>query len=290
MLKFLPRQIQDGLAYINQQFLYEIRLRAECPTTVNYKGRYQYLSIRGITNVAEKAIWATSEMIEDCVFKAGKYSIYAVEDQIKQGFITAEDGERIGIAGEYVYDHGKPIAIRNFTSLCIRVPHEVLGCGEIFYNICMSDKVKNILLISSPGLGKTTILRDVARLLSERTHKNILICDERGEIAAGKRGNNCDVLKFADKATGFEAGIRALKPDVFITDEISEKDCEAIKKAISAGVYVLASAHFSSIECVEAPFFPLFDCYVLLDSQEIGKIKAIYNAQKELLYDGKYYD
>ena len=251
---------------------------------INYFGEYKFLSVLGITDQKEKAIWCTSDMIEDCIYRAGQYSIYSVEEQIKQGFITAANGERIGLAGEYVSEKGKAITIRNFTSIFIRVPHIVVGSGETFYRICMSDIAKNVLLISAPGLGKTTILRDVARILSDKTQKNILLCDERGELGVGTLGISCDVLKFADKATAFESGIRAMRPDILITDEISDLDCQSIKRAIYAGVRVVASAHFSDIEHVISPFYPLFDRYVLLDGNEIGKIKAVYDEQKRLIY------
>ena len=104
-----------------------------------------------------------------------------------------------------------------------------------------------------------------------------MICDERGEISAGDTGATCDVLKYADKNTAFEAGIRAMRPDVVITDELSLIDCNAIEKAVFAGIKVIASAHFSEMERIQKPFLGLFERYVLLDEQEIGKIKAVYD-------------
>lgn len=140
--------------------------------------------------------------------------------------------------------------------------------------------------MSAPGLGKTTLLRDVARILSQKTMKNILICDERGEIAVGDLGATCDILRYADKATAFEVGIRTMRPDIIITDEISAHDCLAIQKAMYAGVCVIASAHFGNIEYLQAPFYPLFERYVLLDYNQIGRITAVYNEKKELIYSG----
>lgn len=235
------------------------------------------MSDYGITDHADKALQCTASDIADTVYRAGKYSVYSVEEQIKKGFLTAEKGERIGLAGEYVFEKGQPLAIRNFTSLCIRVPHEIVGCGMEIYQSCMRDKVRSILIMSAPGLGKTTILRDLGRILSEKTLKNVLICDERGEISAGEVGQSCDVMLFSDKRTAFESGIRAMRPDIIITDELSASDCEAVEKAISAGIAVVASAHFSDIRAVQAPFSGLFERYVLLERKEIGKIRAIYD-------------
>ncbi len=279
MLKFLPLRIKTALEKINLSYLYEIRIRAEKPIRINYGGNYEYLSDFGITEHRHRAIICTLSDIDDIVFKAGKYSVYSVEEQLKKGFITAEHGERIGISGEYVFEKGQPFALRNFTSLCIRVPHEIKGCGAEIYKLCMSDRVQSVLLMSSPGLGKTTILRDLSRILSEKTQKNILICDERGELSVGDIGDTCDVLRFSDKSNAFEAGIRAMRPEIIVTDELSFQDCSALERAIAAGITVLASAHFSDMQYVRAPFTHLFDRYVLLDECNIGKIKRIYNRE-----------
>ncbi len=281
MLNFLSEKIKMAVANHNLQSLYEIRIRVNQPVSVLYGGRYFFLSEYGITSHPEKAIRCTSEEIADFVFRAGNYSVYAIEEQIKQGFITTDNGERIGLAGEYVFDKGQPLALRNFSAICIRVPHKVLGCGQTFYDKCMSDRIQNVLLMSSPGLGKTTILRDVVRILSNRTKKNILVCDERGEIAIGDIGDTVDVMKYSDKKTAFEAGIRAMRPDIIVTDEISLEDCVAVRRAISAGINVLASAHFSNIAYVKEPFIPLFDKYVLLKEDKIGEIACIYDNEKK---------
>lgn len=277
MLEFLPQNVKDGLRRLNVERVYEIRLRADKPTTVNYAGEYRYLGEYGLTEHAENAVQCDMDEIANCVFRAGQYSVYSVEEQIKRGYITAVGGERIGLAGEYVLEKGQPLALRNFSSLCIRVPHEVVGCGTGIYQSCMRDRIRSVLIVSPPGLGKTTILRDLSRILSEKTKSNILVCDERGEISAGNTGETCDVLKFVDKTTAFEAGIRAMRPDIMITDELSAVDCNAIEKAIVAGIKVVASAHFSEMSYIKAPFFGLFERYVVLDEREIGKIKGVYD-------------
>lgn len=283
MLEFLPQNVKDGLAKINLNYLYEIRLRAEKPVTVNYQGKYRYLGAYGLTQHREKALITTPEDIADCVFKAGNFSVYSVEEELKQGFLTANSGERIGVSGEYVFEKGQPLSMRRYTSLCIRVPHEVKGCAEEIYKRCMSDTVHNLLLMSSPGLGKTTILRDLSRILSKKTQKNILICDERGEICVGEYGDSCDVIRFCDKERAFTAGIRAMRPEIIITDELSLQDCSALKKAVAAGICVVASAHFSHFRFVEKTFKELFQRYVLLDEEEIGRIKGVYDAKGEEL-------
>lgn len=276
MLEFLPEMIKNAIDFLNYNLIYEIRMRENQPIMVNYFGKYRFLGVRGLTERAENAIRCSKEDIDACIYKAGKYSVYSIEEQIKKGFLTAGNGERIGIVGEYVFDKGQPLTIRNFSSVCIRVPHEIVGAGEQIYNRCMCDKVNNVLIMSPPGLGKTTILRDLGRILSNKTQKNILICDERGEICAGELGFTSDIMKFAEKRYAFENGIRAMRPDIIITDELSEIDCESVKKAIYAGIIVIASAHFASMESISGIFRGLFDYYVLLNTTEIGKIDRIY--------------
>lgn len=277
MLDFLPQYIKNSLKNVNLSHVYEIRMRENKPITLNYLGKYRYLGAVGLTEHREKALLCTGEDIADCIYRAGKYSVYSIEEHIKKGFITAANGERIGLAGEYVFEHGQPLAIRGFTSLCIRVPHEVVGCGNEIYKQCMSDKVRSVLIMSPPGLGKTTILRDLSRILADKTRKNILICDERGEIANGNIGESCDVIRFSDKNTAFEAGIRALRPEIMITDELYANDCQALEKAKAAGICIIASAHFSEMESVPPIFRGLFERFVLLDRQITGKIARIYN-------------
>lgn len=283
MLEFLPKNVKYGLSHLNLKEVYEIRLRADKPVRINYRGRFVYLGEFGITEWAEKAITTSFLDIADCVFRAGNYSVYSVEEEIKQGFLTAEHGERIGLAGEYVFEKGQPLALRNVTSLCIRVPHAVKGCSMEIYQRCMRDRLRNVLIMSPPGLGKTTILRDLCEIISTKTAKNILVCDERGEISAGLSGNTCDVMRFSDKATAFDAGIRAMRPDLIVTDELGDKDGCALEKAVKAGVKVLASAHLSDISYVKPQFLEIFECFVLLRQDNIGMIKNIYNAKGEVI-------
>lgn len=284
MLEFLPKRIKNAVANLNFNGLFEVRLRAEKPVMVNFEGKYCFLGEIGKTNCENNALIATSNEISDCIYKAGNYSVYSVEEQLKQGFITAKGGVRIGLAGEFVFENGRPISLRNVTSLCVRIPHEIYGSGNIVYESCMSDRIRSILISSAPGLGKTTILRDLSRIISEKTKLNILICDERGEISIGNVGKTCDVIKFADKKTAFETGIRTLRPDVIITDELSGDDCLYIEKAFFAGIKILASAHFSAMSYIKPPFFGLFERYIFL-ADEIGNVSRIYDAEGKVCDD-----
>ncbi len=283
MLDFLPKRLQSAVQKINAKYLYELRLRADKPLTVNYGGKYVYLGEYGIEKRAERAITVSEEEIETTVFTAGKFSVYSVEEQIKKGFITAEHGERIGLAGEFVFDKGQALTAKNFTSLCIRVPHEIIGAGQRVYDVCFQDGIKNTLICSPPGQGKTTVLRDLCRLISENYFKNVLVCDERGEIAVGNLGETVDVYVYADKQTAFEAGIRAMRPDVIVCDELSLSDISAVKRGIDGGVKVLASAHIENAESLNIEMQRLFERFVFLSKDEIGKVVGVYGKNLERL-------
>ncbi len=283
MLEFITDNLKNGLKALNINLLYEIRVRVGQPTMVNYGGKYSFLGETGIVQSKENAIVATQKQIEDIVYSAGKFSVYAVEEQMRRGFITADCGERVGLAGEYVYSKGQPLTIRDIRSVCIRVPHEIRDAAKEIFDKCLSKKLQNLLIASPPGFGKTTILRDLARLLSENTRKNILICDERGEIATGDIGITSDVIAYADKKVAFEAGIRAMRPDIIITDEITEEEIAIIKKAISSGIITIASAHFSSFEEIKASKMDIFDRFAVLDGEKMGKLRDIYTKNGELI-------
>lgn len=284
MLEFLSENLKNAIKLLNLKLLFEIRIRAGQPTTVNYNGVYSYLGENGIVKSAQDAVICTKKEVEDMVYSAGNYSVYAVEEQIRQGFISANGGVRVGLAGEYVYTKGQPVTIKNIRSLCIRVPHQIIGSANDVFNVCFSQNYSNLLIISPPGQGKTTILRDIARIFSEKTLKNILICDERGEISMPDTGIMCDIISFSDKKTAFEVGIRAMRPDIIITDEITKEDMPAIKRGIGSGVTTIASAHLKNFNDVLEMEMNIFEKYVVLDDKVIGKLSKVLDKNGECIY------
>ena len=284
MLDFLTENIKRCLKQLDIQKVFELRIRRDMPIRVNYNGSYYYLTENGYSLFKENCEICTQEDIFEMIYAAGEFSLYSVQDQIKQGFITTKNGVRIGLAGEYVFEHGQPLTIRNISSLCIRVPHKIKGCAEEIYEHCFSNNLSSLLITSLPGQGKTTILRDLAENLALINQKNVLICDERGEICNGNHMSMCDIISYADKKTALESGIRAMRPDVIITDELSKEDIIQVKRALASGVFVIASAHLSSMERIKQEGLNLFDYYAILSEKEIGRVSKIYRRDGEEFY------
>ncbi len=261
MLEFLSPRLKEAVSHVDQGHLFELRVRAARPLYGNILGAFVPLGRCGPVKMPQNALHPTQEEVDETLFSACGYSVHAVENELRQGFVTAAEGERVGIAGTFVFEGGRVLSVNGVTSLCIRVPHAVRGCAEEIYRRCLAGGLCSLLLLSPPGWGKTTLLRDLARLVSERTGANVLVSDERGELSAGETGPTSDIIRFADKATAFTAGIRAMRPDLIVTDELLPEDYGAVARAIAGGVSVFASAHLTRFEDVPQK---LFARYVIL--------------------------
>lgn len=242
MLDFLPLRLKNQIISSFKQ-LYEVRIRQDNPTTV--KGS----NGDGLKEV-EIDFRMTKKQIEEVVFALSNYSIYTVEQSLKQGFITSSSGERVGVCGDAVVEKGEIVTFKNFTSLCIRFPNQVVGCSKPFTDNV--DDVKTCLVISPPFHGKTTFIRDLGRVYSDKFNKNVLYVDERDELWANGKfylGKRADVIRNATKSFAFNFGVRSYNPDVIICDELmTEEDCKGVSFALLSGVKVVASAHSNSLE------------------------------------------
>lgn len=278
MLGFCPKETQSAILRLNYHLLYEIRLRKNAPIVVCYAGKYRFLGKSGCTDRAENALQTTAKELEDTLFAASDYSVYSVSEEMKELFITTKEGIRIGIAGTVVYEKEKIHAIREINGLCIRIPHEISGCADRIFRLCLSDRLRNCILLSRPGIGKTTVLRELMRKIRQNyPFKNILLADERGEIALTEE-TGVDVLRFCQKKEAFSFGIRSLRPDLLITDELQPQDYPSVERGIECGLKIIATAHFSG----EIHTFcrPIFERYVLL-GDEIGSEAEIYDENQE---------
>ncbi len=247
-LSFLPSDVKQALSHVNNNFISEIRLRKGQPVIIEYRGEYRYINPSGIADGGIGLI--TAGEIEPILNSATGGCIYNYVEQMKSGFITVGHGVRIGIAGEYVTQGGQVQAIKNLTSLNVRIPHNVIGCADILVKNLFSSCLHSTLLYSKPGFGKTTMLRDLSISLSKLKY-NVLVFDERNEISAidGEGngydlGERVDIVRCHNKKSAISSAIRAMKPQVIITDELyGEEDINAMEYADFCGISIIASTH-----------------------------------------------
>ncbi len=263
ILPMLPKEVSDIIEQAvskNEEGLEEIRLRADKPLMLqNYKREWFVGRDGSLQDSCERSYIVRQEDIKNSLELMSENSIYAYQEEIRNGYITVRGGHRVGLSGRVVTDGSSVRNIKDIAGLNIRISNQVIGCsGKIMkYIIKNSSEIYNTLIISPPQCGKTTILRDVARTLSDGFPKEsfrgvkVGIVDERSEIAAclhgvpqNDVGCRTDVLDGCPKSLGMTMLIRSMSPNVIITDEIgNEGDREAVHCVLNAGVKIVTSAH-----------------------------------------------
>ena len=247
----------------------------------------------------------TKEDMKSMIQRISNYSLYAYEEDIRQGFITIKGGHRIGIAGECVMEKGEVKTIRNISSINIRISNQVIGCSDKLIKYIYSkreNRIFNTIIISPPKCGKTTILRDIARNISNGMSslglygRKVAVIDERSEIGAchfgipqNDIGIRTDILDNCLKREGMIMAIRSLSPEILICDEIGTKgDVEALLMAFNSGVNIITSIHGFTIEDIykRKVLHDLLDnriierAVVLSSGKGVGTIENIYELKE----------
>lgn len=260
VIKFLAPSLREIVAYQATSELEEIRLRLNRPLMIKTRTGFKALSAKGTICTLDSAHKVTAEEFERSLQIITKNSWYAWEPQIQNGYLTVPGGHRVGIGGQAVFANGMLKTIKNISSLNLRQAKQVVGAADRVINqvVPRQQQLLSTLIVSPPGCGKTTLLRDLARQIANGGWQAAII-DERSEIAASYQGQpqldvglQTDILDGYDKLTGAHHALRALAPDVVITDEIGhESDAWILSELARSGVKIIASCHGNSLEQIK---------------------------------------
>lgn len=301
-----PIRILLSKLQIDFEQLQEIRLRIQSPLLILYQNREFYVNEDGSLGKDRKNAYIISKNeIKETIEYISNYSLYAYEEEIKQGFITIQGGHRIGLAGKIIMERDMIKSMKYISFINVRLSHQMKGCADQVLPYIMEDnKVKHTLIISPPRCGKTTLLRDMIRQLSNGTEYfngvTVGVVDERSEIGAcymgvpqNELGVRTDILDCCPKAKGMLMLIRTMSPQVIAVDEIgSREDIEAIEYVMNCGCKLMATVHGSSIEDIRTkPLLReliqerIFERYIILNNREkVGMVTEIFDSQGTPLY------
>lgn len=278
---YIAKILPENLSQYFTGTLEEIRIRKNRPVIFSYSDTEK---------ISDKIFYR--EDIEDFLEQITASSVYAYTNDIRNGFITVIGGHRIGLCGTAVYENEEITAVKDITGINIRIAKELKGIGEgVFSKITAKNEIYNTLIISPPGMGKTTLLRDLTRLISDNTEKcRVSLIDERNELSATFMGNaqndvgmRTDIFCGYTKYDGIMRAMRSMSPTVAVLDEIGgNEDTNAVLKCAYSGIKVIATAHGKSIEDVKEKLNELFSNNIFDYAVILGK-KDKYERKCEII-------
>lgn len=259
--------------------LQEIRIRSGRPLAVTVNGKEYFLMISGnLTAYSDQAVKVTKPEIEETFRSVCEYSVYSFSKELRDGYITLRGGARVGISGTAVYENGHLSGMRDISSLCFRLPRQVINCAARLVRETILKGSGGMLIAGKAGSGKTTMLRDMCRILGSSSRVSLI--DTRGEIAGVLHGipqydigTHTDIFDGFPRSDGAVMALRAMTPEYIICDEISTYDeVNALLQVFGCGVNIIASAHAGSLDDLmkRKTLRPLLDAGVFLNAALLG--------------------
>ncbi|MDE6182201.1 MAG: stage III sporulation protein AA, partial [Eubacteriales bacterium] len=249
----------------------------------------------------DKIFKPNNEDIRQTIETMSDYSIYAFEQEIKNGFITLKGGFRVGITGTAIIEQEKIKAIKNISSINIRIARQILGCSKKILPYIKEEKYLSTIIISPPNCGKTTLLRDIIKEISD-FGENVAVIDERSEIAGIYMGISqmdlgirTDIFDRCPKEEGMINALRSMSPNFIAIDEIgTNKDINALEKVFNSGVKVICTIHAENIEELKQKYGfskilenRYFKRYIVIKKEDLKfKVEGVYNEKLEKIYKG----
>ncbi len=303
LLRIIPASIRNVLrnALINSDGVQEIVLRCNHPVCIYTQNGMMFITKNGCLTYdkgSQPLLVTDGVEVSECFNAACGYSVYSHMNEIKEGFVTINGGHRVGISGTAVISSGEIVNIREVSTISLRICREITGCGKDVANLINSSS-SGVLICGIPSSGKTTVLRDVARILSIEERKRVTLIDTRGELASSYRGvpqmnvGLCDVMNGYPRAEGIIQAVKVFSPEFIVCDEIGSKsDSSAILSGINSGVSFVTTAHAADFnELLLRPFLKdilftgAFENIVFLSGRSNpGVVKEIVNV-REKMYD-----